>query len=285
MNAFRLLPAALCCAFAVLAAPAQQTAPVQVMIVGFAHLSQLNSGQAPVDVLQPVHQRSLAHVREVLGTFQVDAVMVEMEPKEQAELTAKYKAFCGPEHVVPKGEERDEIVQVAFPLACRQSLGEVTAINFYDSTPQAMLASGENIARYQGELGQLQGFARPLSKQLADGSVSLYDFIRTINAPDKIELSHRLLFNTPAYVRDGDFHDPPVNVDMQRVDKHYIGVEFIELFYNRNLRIYSNILQAQQRLGSKRILIMLGQNHVGVLQELLRHNPNFQVVESASYLK
>lgn len=71
-------------------------------------------------------------------------------------------------------------------------------MNSYDSTPQAMLSSGQNVAMYQAVLEQLQGFARPLRKHLAEGQVSLYDFVRTINAPDKVELSHRVVFNTPA---------------------------------------------------------------------------------------
>lgn len=285
MILLRSLPALLLGCLAALPSVGQQAAPVQVMIFGAAHLSQLNSGPMPVDVLQPLHQQSLQHLRAALGNFQPDAVMVEQEPKEQPELSAQYHAFCGPQHTLPKGEERDEIVLVAFPLACKQALVEVTAVNFYDSTPQGMLAAGDNVALYQAGLKQLQGFARPLGRQLAEGDISLYDFLRTINQPDKIELSHRVIFNTPAYVHEGDFHDPPANVDMARIDKHYIGVEFIDLFYRRNLRIYSNILQAQQRLGARRVLIMLGQNHVGVLQELLRHNPNFQVVEAATYLQ
>ena len=291
MTILHLLAASLLFGMTASAAPAQTPAaalplaPVEVLIVGLAHLSQLNSGPTPVDVLQPVHQQSLQTVRDALRSFQPDAVMVEEEPKEQAELSSKYHAFCGPQHTVPKGEERDEIVQVAFPVACTRGLAEVTAVNFYDSTPQAMLASGDNVALYQADLKQLQGMARPLAKQLAEGKVSLYEFVRIINTPANVELSHRVIFNTPAYVHDGDFQNPPANVDMAKIDKRYIGVEFIDLFYRRNLRIYSNILQAQQRLRTHRVLIILGQNHVGVLQELMHHNPNFRVVEAGVYLK
>jgi len=33
------------------------------------------------------------------------------------------------------------------------------------------------------------------------------------------------------------------------------------------------------------VLVMMGQNHVGVLEELFAANPNYQVVHAANYLK
>ena len=99
-----------------------------------------------------------------------------------------------------------------------------------------------------------------------------------MNLPENIRRSHTLLFNVPAYVTDGEFSSYD-NLEEENVDKQYIGAEFIGLFYQRNLRIYSNILSAQQKQNSKRILCILGQTHVGVLQELLRNNEAFQVIE------
>lgn len=266
---------------------AQVPAPspkIKVMVVGFTHLSQLNSGANPVDVLAPSGQTSIRSLTAALASFHPDAVMVEVAPEDQARLDAEYNDYVS-SGKLPVENSSGETYQVAFALARAQHLKGVLGVDFYDSTPQGMLTSGTRIELYQDGLKRLQDTVREKNRQLSSGSISLYDYIAFINQPATIELTHRLLFNTPAYVRDGDFRNPPQTIDMSRIDKRYIGAEFIGLFYSRNLKLYSNILAAQQRQGAHRILITTGQVHVGVLQELLQHNPSFQVVEAASILK
>lgn len=73
-------------------------------------------------------------------------------------------------------------------------------------------------------------------------------------------------------------------VDLGEIDEEYIGAEYITLFYNRNLKIYSNILNAQINNNGKRLIVFLGQVHVGVLQELFKNNPNYQVISPIEYL-
>jgi pheromone shutdown protein TraB len=69
------------------------------------------------------------------------------------------------------------------------------------------------------------------------------------------------------------------------VDTEYIGAHFITLFYNRNLKIYSNMLRAQQQSQAERVLAVFGVAHVGVLEELFAANPAYHVVHAATYLK
>jgi len=115
------------------------------------------------------------------------------------------------------------------------------------------------------------------------GEASLLETLVSMNLPENIKRSHTLLFNVPAYVTDGEFASYD-NLEEENVDKQYIGAEFIALFYRRNLKIYSNIQTAQLKQNSKRILCIIGQTHVGVLQELLRNNEAFQIIEPHTLL-
>ncbi|WP_418509567.1 DUF5694 domain-containing protein [Corallibacter sp.] len=63
-----------------------------------------------------------------------------------------------------------------------------------------------------------------------------------------------------------------------------MGAEYITLFYNRNLKIYSNILNTQLALKSDKVLLIMGQLHIGILRDLLLKNPNYKVVEISEFL-
>ncbi|QNE42421.1 hypothetical protein F1C16_22595 (plasmid) [Hymenobacter sp. NBH84] len=212
-------------------------------------------------------------------------ILVEAEPREQPHLDslyAPYRQGILPLTAVPYG--RSEIYQVGFALAKALHLPAPRGINYYVSTSQSLLRSGHNIALFQHDLQALQTTARPLKRLVQHDSLSVYDYIALMNQPKMLALSHRAVYNTPAYVTDGAFSsaNPP---DVSQVDTAYIGVQYISLFYNRNLKIYANLLRVQQQTHAQRLLVIYGQNHIAVLEELLRVNPAYQVVPATKYLK
>lgn len=101
-----------------------------------------------------------------------------------------------------------------------------------------------------------------------------------------IALTHHLFYNLPATVTNGEFSKTATNtVDVSKIDKQYIGAEFISLFYNRNLKIYSNTLAIQRQYQGKKLLLLFGQTHVGVLQELYKSNPDYHLLSFLDYCK
>jgi len=271
------------------AAPPASVSPdeapkTEVMLVGFMHLSQLyREGVPESDVLSARRQEELAQLVTQLERFQPDLILVETEASEQATLDETYARFGGGQ-LAQSQLGRSETYQVAFALAKRRGLPGVYGVDHHESIPQGMLDQGENVQRYRDGLGQLQRMVREKNEQLLSGRLSLRDYIAFINRPDTIDLTHHLLFNLPAHVVNGTFSKPAPGVDMARIDSRYIGAEFISLFYNRNLKIYSNILTTHGRRGGKRILVTMGQVHVGVLQGLLEKNPDYRVVPADRYL-
>lgn len=181
---------------------------------------------------------------------------------------------------------RGETYQIGFSLAKRLKHQRVYCVDHYEGTSQSLLTEGTNIELYQQALQQFQGIARPLKKQVQQDSLSVYEYIRKLNQPDMITLTHRLFYNLPALVVNGDFSKTATNtMDVSKIDKRYIGAEFISLFYNRNLKIYSNALISQRQYKGKKLLLIFGQPHVGVLQELFRANPDYSLVSPLAYCK
>lgn len=220
-----------------------------MMLVGFDHLSQLYNQQPASDVFSPKKQAEIAHLVRCLQAYALDMVMVEVEPKEQVRIDSLFTLYStnklSLQHV-PGG--RSETFQVGFALAKQLKHQRVYCVDHYEATSQSLLVEGDNIADFKRGLQQLQTLARPLKKQVQQDSLSIYQYIRQLNQPQMIKLTHHLFYNLPASVTNGDFSKTATNtVDVSRIDRRYIGAEFISLFYNRNLKIYTNALGSQQQ--------------------------------------
>ena len=261
--------------------------PVEVMIVGFDHLGQLYNKQPESDVFSPKKQAELTQLRAQLARFQPQAITLEAEPREQPRLDSLYERYqAGQLLFTALPEGRSERYQVGFALARQLHLPAPRGVDYYAATSQNILSTGRNISYFQRDLKLLQTTARPLRRMVQHDSLSLYDYLALANQPALVALSHRAIFNTPAMVTSGTFLATGTNTqDLGKVDTTYIGAHYITLFYNRNLKIYTNILRAQQQTQARRVLVMMGQNHVGVLEELFAANPNYRVVHAATYLK
>jgi len=264
-----------------------KSAPIEVMVVGFDHLNSLYNKQPESDVFSPKKQAELARLRAQLARFRPEAIMLEAEPREQPRLDSLYERYrAGQLAFTALPEGRGERYQVGFVLARQLGLPAPRGIDYYAATSQSLLATGHNISYFQRDLTLLQTTVRPLRRMVQHDSLSLYDYLALANQPALVALSHRAVFNTPALVTSGTFAASGTNTqDLGRVDTAYIGAHYITLFYNRNLKIYANILRAQQQTQARRVLVMMGQNHVGVLDELFAANPDYQVVHADNYLK
>ena len=266
---------------------AQEKEKIDVLLVGFDHLSQMDDGPPASNIFSDKKQKEIKKLVTGLADFEPDMVMIEREPKEQQLMDSLYMAF-------EKGELKladleggsSETFQVGFRLTKKMGLKGVHGIDHYESTSQSLLKSGTNFDLFKNGLMELISTARPLKKKVQQDSLSIYEYIKTMNRPELVTLSHNLIFNLPAYVIDGKFSEDGTNtVDIGSIDERYIGAEYITLFYNRNLKIYSNILNVQLQNRAKRIVLIMGQLHIGVLSDLLGNNPNYNLVKVSDYLK
>lgn len=266
---------------------AQNQDAKQVMIVGFDHLNQLYNQQPQSDVYSAKKQMEINQLKACLQTYGPDMIMVEVDPGEQPRMDSLYKLYSAGKLILENLKEgRGETFQIGFALAKHLKHPRVHCVDHYEATSQSLLTEGDNIDLYKKALQRLQGIARPLKKRVQQDSLSLYSYIRQLNQPDMIALTHHLFYNLPATVTNGEFSKTATNtVDVSKIDKQFIGAEFISLFYNRNLKIYSNTLAIQRQYQGKKLLLLFGQTHVGVLQELYKSNPDYHLLSFLDYCK
>ena len=77
-------------------------------------------------------------------------------------------------------------------------------------------------------------------------------------------------------------HSIYIQANAIRLDNTYAGAEMVAKWYERNLKIFSNI----QRLAAKyqRIFIIFGAGHLQILRDLINADSNLKLVDIDSYL-
>lgn len=263
----------------------QKGQTIEIALLGTFHFQQFHKdGDASLDFFGFERQKEIEEVIDKLKSYRPDQIYIEREPRYQMEIDSLYDLFKEDKLNLSELENgAGEVYQLAFRLAKSLDLGAPKCVNHYESTSQGLLASGTHIEKYQEALKEFQNLGRSVVGNFLQGKTSLLETLIEMNRPKNVTLSYQLLFNIPAYVKDGKFSSYE-GIGEEPVDNRYIGAEFISLFYERNLKIYSNILNTQLKQNDKRILFITGQVHVGVLQTLLDTNPNYSVKEAAQVL-
>ena len=289
-SASLLLPALLgACASVkapVTAPTASVASPTEILLLGCDHLAQTyKADNANTDVLTPKRQAELAALRAQLGRFKPEVVMIEELPERQARIDSLYQLYQQNKldlATLPNG--RSENYQLGFALAKELGLARVYCVNAPGGTSQSILHQGKNIELYQQETTQMrETTVKPAVQQLQSGSLTLGQYLRYLNSPATIQRLHHVVYRTPARVTDGTLK-PDEMVDANFLNPKYVGAEFISVFYNRDLKIYSNIVTTQLATKPRRMLQVIGLRHVGSLQGIFRDDPEYRLVDALSYL-
>ncbi|MBO0360292.1 hypothetical protein J0X19_20195 [Hymenobacter sp. BT186] len=265
---------------------AASTAPVAVMLVGGPHLAQVYKATNPnTDVLTPKRQTELEAVRAQLQRYRPDAILVEELPERQPHLDSLYALYRQGRldlNTLPGG--RSETYQLGFVLGKQLGLERIYCVNAPGSTSQSILHEGTNIKLYQDATAEHRAYGGPKMQAWETGNLSMGGLLAFTNSPALLQQLHTLVYRTPARVTDGTLKPDPM-VDAGFISPHYVGAEFISVFYNRDLKIYSNIVTTQLATRKTRLLTIIGARHIGSLQGMFRTDPAYQVVEASKYLK
>jgi len=262
------------------------TAPTTaILLLGSNHLAQLYKADNPnSDVLTSKRQAELSTVLDGLQRYRPDGILVEELPERQAQLDSLYQQYRQGRlelNTLPNG--RSEVYQLGFVLGKRLGLPHIHCVNAPGGTSQSILNQGQNIALYEQATARWREYVAPIDKQLLAGNSTMLQYMRTLNNPALVGQLHNLVYNIPARVTNGTLKPDPM-VDASFINPQYVGAEFISVFYNRDLKVYSNIVTTQLATRQTRQLVIIGLRHVGSLQGIFREDPAYQLVKAAPYL-
>lgn len=261
------------------------SAPTDILLLGCSHFTQLYKADNPnSDVLTPRRQAELAAVLDGLQRYHPDGILVERLPEEQGRVDSLYQLYRQDKldlRTLPGG--RSEVYQLGFALGKRLGLARIHCVDAPGGTSQSILNAGKNIELYEQATVRWRAFSDPIGQQLAAGTSTLPQYLRALNEPATLHKLHTLVYRTPARVTDGTLRPDPM-VDAAFINPRYVGAEFISVFFNRDLKVYSNIVATQLATHQARQILIMGARHVGSLQGILGDDPAYRVVASGRYL-
>ncbi|WP_400193759.1 DUF5694 domain-containing protein [Hymenobacter sp. B81] len=269
-------------------AAARPKPTVEVMVLGSTHFGQNSYKNAPTgDLLSAPRQREVAEINRLLLKFRPDLIMIENTPEEQPGVDSLYALYqAGKVELKDLEYGRAERFQFGYQLAKTLGHPRIFGVDCYESVSNRILTQGDNIEEFQREAGKFSALGKEPDAAFRERNLPLKDFLVFLNDPAVLDFTYRVMFVNPARVQHGRFANPPAQyVDTAFVNPRYIGAEYISLFYERDLKVYSNIVTTQQREKGRRILVIMGQRHAAVLPKIFAHDPQYKVVPVGRYLR
>jgi hypothetical protein len=255
-------------AFAAVVGARGQEAPgrARVMVLGVYHFGNPNQDYVRTDVDDHLSERRQTEIREVLdllAAFRPTKVALEAVPGSSP-VPDRYQAYLRGEDTL-RADERD---QLGFRLARRFGLPRVYAV---DQKLDMDVAGVVAAAEASGDSAFLRLFRQTIAEvqelEARKASLTVREILELANDPQALERQADLYLQIARVRGDGDFKGPDV----------------LAAWYQRNFRIFSNLVRVVES-PEDRVLVIFGAGHAPILRELVRSSPDLELVEPNDYL-
>ncbi len=242
---------------------------ISVLLLGIYHFDNPSRDIANIradDILSAERQAQLSELISILAAYRPGKIFVEWRSSRQRLLDVKYKRWS----VAMPGRERNEIVQLAFPLAAKLRLRRLYAVDApgkFDYRRMRRFAARNGQIRMIERLEkQLRSFAADYNRRLK--KAKLRPYLRDLNRPSLVAETHSFYNETMLSV--GNARCRP-------------GVDLVADWYRRNLIIYHNMLSALTG-KEERILLIIGLGHIHLLRQFFGDNGRFRLEDAGDWL-
>ncbi|MBN1939499.1 MAG: hypothetical protein JW843_07930 [Candidatus Aminicenantes bacterium] len=248
------------------------------MTLGTFHFSFPNLDQVKIekgdqiDVLDPVHQKEIEGLVDRLAEFHPTILVIERQPSRQAEIDALYRSYLGGKHILGRSEEQ----QIGFRLAKRLRLERLHCVDewgqFAENVRTLVEAEGgPEAARFEKYFIENPDIGKKFVRQPIFKTQGIIAELRRMNDPESIRKSMgNYLIGVFKY---------------EEKPNDFIGVDFeTGRWFNRNLRILRNIQRIATKPGD-RILVIIGADHLNLLNYFFECSPEYELISPLPYIK
>lgn len=234
----------------------------EIVIVGTFHFPDR------FDIFSEEKQKEIGNFVGELEKWQPDAVAIELPKREQEKIDVFYQGFSEADtthmrtygKIMTYGHESglttlNEAVQVGFRLAGR--LGHARVYGIDEDMELSDELAGAVLESVKEPLAALNAYLEDAYEHSEKTVATLY---RIHNDLRYIALDHA------------------VYLGMNAVDQgNYEGARLVAQWYERNLKIFSNIQNLCKE--KKRVLVLIGSAHSAILWELVKACPGLELSE------
>ena len=257
-------------------AQAQPTPRIKILLLGTFHFGPTgDKGKTQFkDLFSEKRQQELQQLITQLARLKPDKIFVENEPDRQAHWDSLYAQYQ--QGSLDTTAISNEIFQVAMRTARKAGLPRVICVDHQQPLPYDKLeafdqrTSKDSVALRKMAAYKLLSLTYPYPKKTKTlASSTLKDYLLYVNSSE---------------YDAGNRADYFVYAPASGYDADYTGVEYITSWYDRNAKIFTNVLR-QTDPADKFHIILFGSSHMLPLRHYFQMHPYFEVVELADVLK
>jgi Family of unknown function (DUF5694) len=254
-------------------APFKNKKKSKVMIMGTFHFNDGGRDEYKpkysINIKSPERQAEVKKLVELLATFKPTKVAIENMPKWQKFHDSLYAEFINNRYQ----PGANEIYQICYRLAAAMKHKKVFTID----APARGYEQELNIDSFA--LAHKQVYSNSLYSKMFFALYAKDDSLKSV-WPLRTTLAYqnnpeRLLLGLGHYLI-GDFK--------VAADGYYPGADGATSWWNRNLRIFSNILQLAAESKEERIFVLIGAGHLPILRFMAMACPEIEFVDAYDYL-
>lgn len=227
----------------------------QILVLGTYHMA--NPGRDVYnmkvdDVRAPKRQQELAEVADVLARFQPTRIAIEADPDSKT-IPAAFQDYVAGKHEL----SQNEIEQIGFRLAKKMGHKQLYPVNVEGDFPIQRVM---DYAKAKDRSQELQKLMDSMGQSVGKDNTyinhhTVLESLLYMNSPSSIAADVDFYMEMASFGEDGDYAGPDLLAD----------------WYQRNIRIYGNIVKLIAS-PDERILVIYGAGHLGWLQEDVKMN-------------
>ena len=255
-----------------------QTNRTEVLTLGSFHFNFPNNDfvqtekSNQIDVLEPKYQEEIKSIVQKLEKFQPTIIIIERNPSKQKFIDSLFNSYLNGEYDLT----RDESQQIGFRLAKKIGIKKLYCVDEWGEFNQQV-----NHALFGKDSLEQKKFSN-YYKENTDANLKY----RPNNVFQKEGILAELIkINDPENIRKslGNYLIGPFKYESNEGD--FFGVNFeTGRWFNRNLKIFRNIQRIDINPNDK-ILVIYGSGHMNILNILFESSPEFELVNTNSFLQ
>ena len=251
-----------------------QTKPekIKIILMGSFHYGSTGDANSTkfIDLFSKKRQDELEFITQKLQNFGVSKIFLETDVNEQQwqdDQFEKYKKETLKDSISLK----DERVQIGFRLAKKTN---------------AVLIAADSKIPLNYEKMNLYEKKHKDDKPNPDSFFEIpYPFTQKLKKLKESSLSEYYIQLNSEYSRQANQYDY-LHYAMSYGDKNdYTGQLFTLSFYDRNLKIYNNVLRNLNPKTDKIVLVLFGAAHTNIIRQFFQNHPYFEIIELEEILK
>ena len=240
----------------------------RVLILGVFHMANPGRDMFNLqvdDVLAPRRQKELSELAEMLKKFQPTKIALE-SPAGSEKIQKQYQDYLAENYSLTRSESD----QIGFRLGKELGHKHVYGIDIqgdfpFDAVAQFAKKNGKE-ERLNGLISQVPKEIEAMSQILSKGTIS--DLLRYINQDEHVRRDHEFYMSMAQFAGNGE----------------YPGPDLLAAWYQRNIRIYSN-LRGIIDSPEDRVLVIYGSGHLFWLERDVLDSPDLELVRLSDYAK